>query len=71
MTQPRAGEEPMRLTSTDPEPAVGTVVRDANGALWRRFDDDRRSWVRADGEDDDAESWIRIAGNNGPVQVVQ
>jgi hypothetical protein len=69
------------LTSSDPEPPVGTVVRDAYGTLYRRsaptssVPGRRRDWfpVEADGSfiNDDPETWARVAGNQGPVEVVE
>jgi len=63
------------LTSNDPEPPVGTVVRDCYGDLWRREPPDPpRDWflIEPDGSFDNAdpETWTRIAGNQGPVEVV-
>ena len=72
---------PDRLNSTDPEPPVGTVVRDCYGDLWRRGEPDpevegrRRDWfhIELDGTyaNDDPETWTRVAGNQGPVEVVK
>jgi hypothetical protein len=66
----------MSLTSTDPEPAYGTVVRDAEGRVWRRgYDDSRRCWAPLDEDgwpsNDDPESWVRVAGNHGPVEILR
>jgi hypothetical protein len=65
------------LSSTDPEPEAGTLVRCRHGWLWLRLDDpgDRR-WlpVEDDGEPDPArsiESWTAVAGNCGPVIVIE
>ena len=57
------------MTSRDPEPPMGTIVRDARGRRWHRFDDETNAWIQLD-DDDDVESWIRVAGNYGPVTVV-
>lgn len=57
------------LTATDPEPAVGALVRDDCGARWGNVGG---YWVPLDTEGDggDPESWTKIAGNYGPVTVV-
>jgi hypothetical protein len=57
------------LSSSDPEPPVGTLVTDACGARWGNVGD---YWVPldADGDDWDPESWTKIAGNYGPVAVI-
>lgn len=75
MNAPASGENvEVALTSSDPEPPVGTVVRDVDGRCWVRGSvEDRRCWqpLDEDGEldDDDSESWTRVAGNYGPVTV--
>lgn len=63
------------LTSSDPEPPVGTIVWDSDGWVWMRHDTDRRCWFEIDTDDGriangDPESWTRVAGNHGPVQVL-
>lgn len=59
------------LTSADPEPPPGTLVRDRWGCEWRRWGKDGNDlWWRADA-DDDPESWAKIAGNYGPVTVLE
>jgi hypothetical protein len=59
------------LTSADPEPAPGSVVRDDCGLEWRRdYDGGRVCWSRTDVEAD-PESWTKIAGNYGPVTVLE
>lgn len=68
--------ESTKLTSTDPEPPPGTLVRDDLGYYWERDeDDDRRTWhpVMIDRaiRDDDPESWTKVAGNYGPVTVIE
>jgi hypothetical protein len=60
-----------KLSSTDPEPPVGSVVVDCEGRRWRRFEEGRRSWAQVgDDIDDDTESWTRVAGNYGPVLLI-
>lgn len=58
-----------KLTTADPEPPSGTVVRDSCGADWERRDGDDGWWqTECYG---DPESWVKIAGNYGPVTVVE
>lgn len=64
------------LTSTDPEPPAGTVVRDDCGTQWRNDGPQYRPacWVRPDLVEQgihDPETWTKIAGNYGPVTVVE
>lgn len=61
------------LTSTDPEPPAGTVVRDDCGTLWRNDSPQYRPacWTQPDAEDHDPETWTKIAGNYGPVIVAE
>lgn len=61
------------LWSGDPEPAVGTIVMDVDGRVWRRWQESERGkdWIRSDGVDDDPESWVRVAGNYGPVVLLK
>jgi hypothetical protein len=62
---------PVTLTSTDPEPPPGAVVRDRHGEAWRHWGKDGDGlWWRTDA-DDDPESWTKIAGNYGPVTVLE
>jgi hypothetical protein len=65
--------EPVTLTSSDPEPPPGTVVRDDCGVTWERHGEDEGNyWLRVDGDgDSDPESWTKIAGNYGPVTVLE
>lgn len=59
------------LTSADPEPPAGTVVRDDLGREWGRdWDGGAAPWTRTDGTDD-PESWTKVAGNYGPVTVIE
>jgi hypothetical protein len=62
------------LSSTDPEPPVGTWVRDKYGDLYECISTGRRGWSprEEDGSplNGDSESWTRVAGNQGPVVVV-
>jgi hypothetical protein len=64
--------EPVTLTSSDPEPPPGTIVRDhLFGGTWELCDEaDGGLWWRTDA-DDDPESWTKIAGNYGPVSVLE
>lgn len=60
------------LTSNDPEPMGGTVVRDDNGALWRRDNSYEHgvNWcMHPNGIE--YETWTKVAGNYGPVAVVE
>jgi hypothetical protein len=60
------------LTSNDPEPPVGTVVRDACKRAWVRTPSSGYTyWLQPDDPDGDAESWTKIAGNYGPVTVLK
>jgi hypothetical protein len=69
VTSPAPG--PAVLTSADPEPPPGTVVRDGLGRTWELSDEDEGGlWWRTD-DDDDPESWTKIAGNYGPVTVLE
>lgn len=64
---------PAPLTSSDPEPDLGTVVRDKFGRLWRRTEQlhiESTYWLEYPGYGGDPESWIKVAGNWGPVEVV-
>lgn len=57
------------LDSRDPQPPVGTVVKDAiTGALWENDGNYPAAWVCPG---DDPESWTKVAGNYGPVTVVE
>jgi hypothetical protein len=59
------------LTSSDPQPPPGTVVRDDLGRTWELCDEAEGGlWWRTDA-DDDPESWTKIAGNYGPVTVLE
>jgi hypothetical protein len=59
------------LTSSDPQPPPGTVVRDDLGRTWELSDEDEGGmWWRTDA-DDDPESWTKVAGNYGPVTVLE
>lgn len=63
--------EPVTLTSSDPEPPPGTIVRDDLGREWILWDKDEGGcWLRTDAGDD-PESWTKIAGNYGPVTVLE
>lgn len=61
-----------KLTSADPQPPVGAIVRDDMGV--RRFhvpDGYGGSyWINLDNDEGDPESWGKIAGNYGPVAVL-
>lgn len=61
-----------RLTASDPEPPVGTRVRDDLGRPWIRIPTGYGDtyWVRTDVDHDDPEPWIKVAGNYGPVEVL-
>jgi len=66
---PRASAGPTVLTSGDPQPPAGTLVRDDCGTEWRH--DGGGYWVREDDPGGDPESWTKIAGNYGPVTVLE
>lgn len=57
----------------DPEPPPGTVVLDACGTYWERYEESevygRIRWYPRD-HDGDPETWIKVAGNYGPVTIV-
>jgi hypothetical protein len=61
------------LTSADPEPPEGTVVRDDCGTLWTSDGPQYRPacWTRPDAEVHDPETWVKVAGNYGPVTVIE
>lgn len=67
------------LSSNDPEPPEGTIVRDSQGKLWSRDDGEyggpgRANWLFYGADwfaGADPESWIKVAGNYGPVEVVE
>jgi hypothetical protein len=67
MTEPAS---PRILTSSDPQPPIGTIVTDHWGHPWQLDGDEPPTWFRRD-VDADPESWIKVAGNYGPVTVVQ
>ena len=56
------------LTSADPEPPVGTVVRTCDGFHWVRIGE---FWIMRHHANSERETWIKIAGNYGPVTVVK
>lgn len=60
------------LTSADPEPPVGTVVRDDCGVRWVHEGAQYRPacWSRLDVDIHDPETWAKVAGNYGPVMVL-
>lgn len=60
------------LTSSDPEPPMGTIVAMENGQLWVNFGYYPCAWMRpgsSGGSYDDVETWTKVAGNYGPVTV--
>lgn len=61
------------LTSGDPQPPPGTVVRDDCGVTWERYGEDEGDyWLQVGGgADSDPESWAKIAGTYGPVTVLE
>lgn len=61
------------LTSADPEPPEGSVVRDSCGKTWVNDGYRPCCWVRLDHLEariHDPESWTKVAGNYGPVIIV-
>lgn len=55
------------LTSSDPEPPLGSVVRDsAGGLLWVSLGD---YWVSLS-DYNGPETWTKISGNYGPAVVL-
>lgn len=56
-----------KLTTANPEPPPGTIVRDSCAGTWERGDS---GWTRTD-IGSDPESWAKIAGNYGPVTVLE
>ena len=58
------------MTSTDPQPPAGTVVRDDCGVTWVNSGCHPAAWMPLDREDD-PESWTKVAGNYGPVTVLE
>lgn len=57
------------LTSSDPQPPVGTLVRDDCGREWENSGVYPCAWELAGGGD--PESWVKVAGNYGPVTVIE
>lgn len=68
-------EHPMvgqRLTATDPEPPVGTLVVDDCGVEWENDGYRPCCWIRSgriQQDIHDPETWRKIAGNYGPVTI--
>lgn len=61
------------LTAADPEPGVGTVVRDSCGGVWLNTGYYPCAWMHPGGRGgawDEVETWTKIAGNYGPVVVL-
>lgn len=58
------------LTSTDPQPPPGSMVRDDCGQRWVNSGCYPSAWMPVDREDD-PESWTKVAGNYGPVTVIE
>jgi len=58
------------LTSSDPQPPVGTVVRDDCGQRWVNSGCYPSAWMPLD-DGDDSESWTKVAGNYGPATVIE
>ncbi|HEY3923120.1 MAG TPA: hypothetical protein VGL75_01000 [Acidothermaceae bacterium] len=59
------------LTASDPEPPIGTIVRDAFDRGWAR--DPEGYWlpfVTGARSVHEPESWVKVAGNYGPATVV-
>ena len=54
-----------RLTSSDPEPPIGSRVLDDIGMRWMRHENGY--WLPATGGD--PESWVKVADNYGPVRL--
>ncbi len=62
------------LTSADPQPPMGTRVRDDCGSTWVNDGYYPVCWVRPDliaQGIHDPESWGKVAGNYGPVTVLE
>lgn len=61
-----------KLTTLDPEPPVGTVVRAFDGVHWQRVEAPISGtyWIMVRHPEGDPESWIKVAGNYGPVTVI-
>lgn len=60
----------MWLTSADPEPPPGTMVKTADGAEWWHDHSTPHSWLNMDEDNPEPESWTKVAGNYGPVWIV-
>jgi hypothetical protein len=61
-----------QLTSSDPEPPMGTLIRDDCGLQWENDGYRPCCWVRPDLVEQgihDPETWRKIAGNYGPVTI--
>jgi hypothetical protein len=59
------------LTSRDPEPPVGTLVRDDCGVTWLNDGCRPACWVQPGADEHDPETWTKVAGNYGPVTVME
>lgn len=59
------------LDSSDPEPPIGSTVRDDLDRLWTRDEHSPACWTMDDYPDSDPESWTKVAGNYGPVSLVE
>lgn len=57
------------LTFSDPQPPVGTLVRDDCGREWENSGVYPCAWEPAGGGD--PETWVKVAGNYGPVTVIE
>ena len=67
--EPRA----ITLTSSDPQPGWGVIVRDVDGREWENTGGEEGSWAnwqQTDATQPDPETWIKVAGNYGPVTLV-
>lgn len=58
----------VQLTSSDPEPPIGSQVTDDLGRRWYR--EVEGYWLQVEHLDWDPESWVKVAGNYGPVTLV-
>lgn len=61
------------LTSSDPEPDIGSIVVDQDSVAWVRTPNygTRFNWsTLVPDPSKDPRSWVRLAGNHGPVYVI-
>jgi hypothetical protein len=69
----REGRVSEKLTSSDPQPGLGAIVRDIDGREWENTGGEEgswRNWQQTDVTQTDPETWVKVAGNYGPVTLI-